>query len=211
MSRSGGPSCGRAALRFCRTDADARGYHLAYSRAISAIADHCKSDSVAENPGISVKLSALHPRYEVAQEARVIEELVPRVRALALLAKSAGMGFNIDAEEADRLSLSLDVISAVLAEPALAGWEGFGVVVQAFGQRAPLVLDYLYDLATRLDRKIMVRLVKGAYWDAEIKRAQVEASQLRQKQRHIGRGIRKGQVRQRSSSTQGRLLRTRKP
>jgi RHH-type proline utilization regulon transcriptional repressor/proline dehydrogenase/delta 1-pyrroline-5-carboxylate dehydrogenase len=157
-----------------RTDADARGYHLAYSRAISAIADHCKSDNVAENPGISVKLSALHPRYEVAQEARVMEELVPRVRALALLAKSADMGFNIDAEEADRLSLSLDVISAVLSEPALAGWEGFGVVVQAFGQRAPLVLDYLYDVATRLDRKIMVRLVKGAYWDAEIKRAQVE-------------------------------------
>lgn len=157
-----------------RTDADARFYHLAYSRAISAIADHCSNDSVAENPGISVKLSALHPRYEVAQEARVMEELVPRVRALALLAKSAGMGFNIDAEEADRLSLSLDVIGAVLSEPALAGWDGFGVVVQAFGQRAPLVLDHLHDMATRLDRKIMVRLVKGAYWDAEIKRAQVE-------------------------------------
>ena len=157
-----------------RTDADARFYHLAYSRAISAIADHCTNDSVAENPGISVKLSALHPRYEVAQQARVMEELAPRVRALALLAKSAGMGFNIDAEEADRLSLSLDVISAVLSEPALAGWDGFGVVVQAFGQRAPLVLDCLHDMATQLDRKIMVRLVKGAYWDAEIKRAQVE-------------------------------------
>ena len=157
-----------------RTDADARGYHLAYSRAISAIADHCTHDTVAENPGISVKLSALHPRYEVAQEARVMSELVPRVRALALLAKSAGMGFNIDAEEADRLSLSLDVIEAVLAEPALAGWDGFGIVVQAFGQRAPLVLDHLYHLAEKLDRRIMVRLVKGAYWDAEIKRAQIE-------------------------------------
>jgi RHH-type proline utilization regulon transcriptional repressor/proline dehydrogenase/delta 1-pyrroline-5-carboxylate dehydrogenase len=157
-----------------RTDADARGYHLSYSRAISAIAEHCTHDSVAQNPGISVKLSALHPRYEVAQQARVMEELVPRVRALALIAKSAGMGFNIDAEEADRLSLSLDVISAVLAEPALAGWDGFGVVVQAYGQRAPVVIDYLNDLAIRLDRKIMVRLVKGAYWDAEIKRAQVE-------------------------------------
>ncbi|WP_375255405.1 bifunctional proline dehydrogenase/L-glutamate gamma-semialdehyde dehydrogenase PutA [Yoonia sp.] len=157
-----------------RTEADARGYHLAYARAISAIAEHCHSDSVAKNPGISVKLSALHPRYEVAQEARVMEELVPRVRALALLAKSAGMGFNIDAEEADRLSLSLDVIGAVLSEPALAGWGGFGVVVQAFGQRAALVLDHLYALATQCDRKIMVRLVKGAYWDAEIKRAQVE-------------------------------------
>ncbi len=157
-----------------RTDADARGYHLAYSRAISVIADHCTHDSVAQNPGISVKLSALHPRYEVAQAPRVMAELVPRVRALAMLAKSAGMGFNIDAEEADRLSLSLDVIEAVLSEPALAGWDGFGVVVQAYGQRAPLVIDYLNDLAVRLDRKIMVRLVKGAYWDAEIKRAQVE-------------------------------------
>ncbi|WP_341366571.1 bifunctional proline dehydrogenase/L-glutamate gamma-semialdehyde dehydrogenase PutA [Yoonia sp. BS5-3] len=157
-----------------RTEADARGYHLAYSRAISVIADHCVHESVAENPGISVKLSALHPRYELAQRARVMAELVPRVRALAMLAKSAGMGFNIDAEEADRLSLSLEVIGAVLCDPALAGWDGFGVVVQAYGQRAPLVIDHLHALATRLDRKIMVRLVKGAYWDAEIKRAQVE-------------------------------------
>ena len=157
-----------------RTEADARGYHLSYSRAISAIAEHCTSGDVAENPGISVKLSALHPRYEVAQEDRVMAELVPRVRALAMLAKSAGMGFNIDAEEADRLSLSLDVIAAVLAEPALAGWDGFGVVVQAYGQRASLVIDHIHGLARQLDRRIMVRLVKGAYWDAEIKRAQVE-------------------------------------
>lgn len=158
-----------------RTDADARAYHLAYSRAISNIAQHCTHGSVAENPGISVKLSALHARYEVAQEARVMEELVPRVRALAMLAKSAGMGFNIDAEEADRLSLSLDVIEAVLSEPALRGWDGFGIVVQAYGQRAGLTIDFLHDLAQRLDRKIMIRLVKGAYWDAEIKRAQVES------------------------------------
>ena len=157
-----------------RTEADARGYHLAYSRAISAIATGCTNSTVAENPGISVKLSALHPRYEVAQQTRVMDELVPRVRALALLAKSAGMGFNIDAEEADRLALSLDVIDAVLSDKSLAGWDGFGVVVQAYGQRAGLVLDALYDMAQRSDRKIMVRLVKGAYWDAEIKRAQVE-------------------------------------
>ncbi len=157
-----------------RTEADARTYHLAYSRAIAAIATHCTHDSVAQNPGISVKLSALHPRYEVAQSARVMEELVPRVRALALLAKAAGMGFNIDAEEADRLALSLDVIEAVLGDPALRDWDGFGVVVQAYGQRAGHVLDWLHDLAVRLDRRIMVRLVKGAYWDAEIKRAQVE-------------------------------------
>ncbi len=157
-----------------RTDADARAYHLAYSRAISNIAQHCIHGSVAENPGISVKLSALHARYEVAQKARVMKELVPRVRALAMLAKSAGMGFNIDAEEADRLSLSLDVIETVLSEPALGGWDGFGIVVQAYGQRAGLTIDFLHDLAQRLDRKIMIRLVKGAYWDAEIKRAQVE-------------------------------------
>lgn len=157
-----------------RTDADAKGYHLAYSRAIAAIATNCDNADVAENPGISVKLSALHPRYEIAQEARVMEELVPRLRSLALVAKSAGMGLNIDAEEADRLSLSLDVIDTVLSDPGLKGWDGFGVVVQAYGQRASHVIDALYDMATRLDRKIMVRLVKGAYWDAEIKRSQVE-------------------------------------
>ncbi len=157
-----------------RTDSDAKHYHLAYSKAISAIASHCTQSSVAENPGISVKLSALHPRYEVAQSAVVMRDLVPRLRSLAILAKSAGMGFNIDAEEADRLAISLDVIEAVISEPALAGWDGFGVVVQAYGKRASLVIDTLYDMAKRHDRKIMVRLVKGAYWDAEIKRAQVQ-------------------------------------
>ncbi|MFN3662713.1 bifunctional proline dehydrogenase/L-glutamate gamma-semialdehyde dehydrogenase PutA [Yoonia sp.] len=157
-----------------RTAADADHYQQSYASAIESIAQHCAHGSVAENPGISVKLSALHPRYEVAQETRVMAELVPRLRELALLAKAAGMGFNIDAEEADRLSLSLDVIHAVLADPALAGWGGFGVVVQAYGQRASLVIDQLYHMATDLDRNIMVRLVKGAYWDSEIKRAQVQ-------------------------------------
>ena len=156
-----------------RTDADATRYHLSYSRAITAIANACNNKDIRDNPGISVKLSALHPRYEVAQRAAVMDILVPRLRSLALLAKSAKMGLNIDAEEADRLSLSLDVIAAVLAEPALAGWDGFGVVVQAYGKRASHVIDFLYDLSTRLDRRIMVRLVKGAYWDTEIKRAQV--------------------------------------
>ncbi|TCL09951.1 L-proline dehydrogenase /delta-1-pyrroline-5-carboxylate dehydrogenase [Shimia isoporae] len=157
-----------------KTDADAMQYHLAYSRAISAIATACTHSDIRENPGISVKLSALHPRYEVSQRDRVMSELVPRLRSLALLAKSAGMGLNIDAEEADRLSLSMDVIETVLAEPALAGWNGFGVVVQAYGKRAGATIDYLYEIATKLDRKIMIRLVKGAYWDTEIKRAQVE-------------------------------------
>ncbi|WP_170347908.1 bifunctional proline dehydrogenase/L-glutamate gamma-semialdehyde dehydrogenase PutA [Ruegeria atlantica] len=157
-----------------RTEADAARYHLSYSRAIAAIADACTHDDIRANPGISVKLSALHPRYELAQEQRVMEELVPRLRALCLLAKAAGMGLNIDAEEADRLSLSLQVIEAVMGEPALAGWDGFGIVVQAYGPRAGLVLDTLYDMAERHDRKLMVRLVKGAYWDTEVKRAQVE-------------------------------------
>jgi RHH-type proline utilization regulon transcriptional repressor/proline dehydrogenase/delta 1-pyrroline-5-carboxylate dehydrogenase len=157
-----------------RTEADAAQYHLAYSRAIVAIAEACTSDDIRKNPGISVKLSALHPRFEVAQADRVMVELVPRLRSLALLAKSAGMGLNIDAEEADRLSLSLSVIKQVLREPALTGWDGFGVVVQAYGPRAGLVIDTLYEMAQHLDRKIMVRLVKGAYWDTEIKRAQVE-------------------------------------
>ncbi len=160
---------GEAAL----TDADARRYHLSYSRAISAISRACLHGDIRENPGISVKLSALHPRYERAQEHRVLRDLVPRLRSLAMLAKSAGMGLNIDAEEADRLSLSLEVIEAVLCDDALAGWNGFGVVVQAYGPRAGKVIDALYDMAQRHDRRIMVRLVKGAYWDTEIKRAQV--------------------------------------
>ncbi|MDF1669198.1 MAG: bifunctional proline dehydrogenase/L-glutamate gamma-semialdehyde dehydrogenase PutA [Roseovarius sp.] len=155
------------------TDEDATRYHLSYSRAITAISNACIHKDIRKNPGISVKLSALHPRYEVAQRDQVMDILMPRLRSLALLAKSAGMGLNIDAEEADRLSLSMDVIEATLSEPSLAGWDGFGVVVQAYGQRAGHTLDYLYGLAERLDRKITVRLVKGAYWDTEIKAAQV--------------------------------------
>ncbi len=154
------------------TERDARRYHLSYSEAIAAIAKACVSDDIRENPGISVKLSALHPRYEFAQRDRALEELVPRVRALALLAKSGGMGFNIDAEEAARLDLSLDVIEAVVSDPALKGWDGFGVVVQAYGPRAGFVIDWLYALAEKLDRRFMVRLVKGAYWDTEVKLAQ---------------------------------------
>nr|WP_223274755.1 bifunctional proline dehydrogenase/L-glutamate gamma-semialdehyde dehydrogenase PutA [Tateyamaria sp. syn59] len=161
---------GEAAL----TEADARRYHLSYSRAISAIARACTSDDIRENPGISVKLSALHPRYERAQVDAVMRDLVPRLRSLTLLAASAGMGLNVDAEEADRLSLSLQVIDAVMGEAALAGWDGFGIVVQAYGPRAGITIDAIHDMATRHDRKVMVRLVKGAYWDTEIKRAQVE-------------------------------------
>jgi len=156
-----------------RTTHDAARYAASYASAIAAIARGCKGADVRANPGISVKLSALHPRYEVAQEARVMAELVPVVRRLARAAARAGMGFNIDAEEADRLALSLKVIEAVLADPDLKGWDGFGVVVQAYGRRAGPVIDWLYATAKRFDRRLMVRLVKGAYWDAEVKRAQV--------------------------------------
>ncbi|AVF02605.1 MULTISPECIES: bifunctional proline dehydrogenase/L-glutamate gamma-semialdehyde dehydrogenase PutA [Devosia] len=156
-----------------RTAEDAQRYFHAYLNAINALAPHCIHGSVRDNPGISVKLSALHPRYEFAQRERVMTELVDVTRQLALVAAKANMGFNIDAEEADRLDLSLDVIEAVLETPELAGWNGFGVVVQAYGKRVLPLIDWLEETAARLDRRIMVRLVKGAYWDAEIKRAQV--------------------------------------
>ena len=156
------------------SDGDALSYHKAYSDAILEISKAAISDDIRKNPGISVKLSALHPRYDMLHRKQVMEDLVARVLELALLAKSAGIGFNIDAEEAARLDLSLDVIEALLSEAELSGWDGFGVVVQAYGKRASLVIDWLYQLAQKLDRRIMVRLVKGAYWDTEIKLAQVE-------------------------------------
>ncbi|MTI16324.1 bifunctional proline dehydrogenase/L-glutamate gamma-semialdehyde dehydrogenase PutA [Rhodobacteraceae bacterium RKSG542] len=159
---------GEAAL----TDKDAKHYHLAYSKAISSIATYATHATSHANPGISVKLSALHPRYEFAKKERVLKELVPRVLSLMQLARSCNIGFNIDAEEADRLDISLDVIGALMADPALEGWEGFGIVVQAFTPRASHVIDWLYAMAQKYDRKIMARLVKGAYWDTEIKRAQ---------------------------------------
>lgn len=155
-----------------RTEADAKRYHLAYGRAITTLASACHAADSRRNPGISIKLSALHPRYEALKRERVMAELMPRAKSLALLAKSAGMGLNIDAEEADRLDLSLDVIEALLRDPALRAWDGFGVVVQAYGPRASHVIDWLYALAETLNCRLMVRLVKGAYWDTEIKRAQ---------------------------------------
>lgn len=156
-----------------RTHADAGRYFDAYRHAIEALAPHCTSQNTRDNPGISVKLSALHPRYEVAQRQTMMPELVRRTVELARAAAQANMGFNIDAEEADRLDLSLDVVEALLAEPALSGWDRLGVVVQAYGKRALPLIDWLQESAARSDRRIMVRLVKGAYWDAEIKRAQV--------------------------------------
>ncbi|MBT4406180.1 MAG: bifunctional proline dehydrogenase/L-glutamate gamma-semialdehyde dehydrogenase, partial [Acidiferrobacteraceae bacterium] len=156
-----------------RCEADARRYHLSYSEAISALAPSCSSTHVRDNPGISVKLSALHPRFEHAQRQRVLDELLGRVAALAQLARSAGMGFNIDAEESERLDLTLDIVEALMSDPSLVDWDGFGVVVQAYHLGAGAVIDWLYCLAQHHRRRIMVRLVKGAYWDTEIKRAQV--------------------------------------
>src|SRR5665213_117169 len=156
------------------TQEDAARYYAAYENAIHAIGKATAGGDPYESNGISIKLSALHPRYVRAQGVRVLSELLPRVVELAKLAKSYNIGFNIDAEEADRLELSLDLLEALCIEAQLQGWNGLGFVVQAYGRRCPFVLDFIIDLAKRSNRRIMVRLVKGAYWDSEIKRAQVD-------------------------------------
>ncbi len=155
------------------TAADAAKYFKDYETAIAEIAKAATASRPVDNPGISVKLSALHPRYEYGKRARVLDELGARARALAIQAREADIGFNIDAEEAARLDLSLDLIEALMRDPKLDGWDGFGVVVQAYQRRAPFVIDWLAAMARETGRRIMVRLVKGAYWDGEIKRAQV--------------------------------------
>lgn len=156
------------------TEQNAARYLADYQNAIHAIGQVAAGRGVYEAPGISIKLSALHPRYVRSQAARVTGELLPRLQGLALLAKNYGIGLNIDAEEADRLELSLDLLESLAMDPKLAGWNGLGFVVQAYGKRCAPVIDWIIDLATRIGRRIMVRLVKGAYWDAEIKRAQVD-------------------------------------
>jgi RHH-type proline utilization regulon transcriptional repressor/proline dehydrogenase/delta 1-pyrroline-5-carboxylate dehydrogenase len=155
-----------------RTAADAERYLASYHQAIAAIGQSAGNAPLPNRPGISVKLSALHPRYEAVSRDRVMRELVPKLLGLARAAKAHDLNFTIDAEEADRLELSLEVIAAVLADPSLEGWEGFGLAVQAYQKRALAVIEWLDDLATRLDRRLMVRLVKGAYWDTEVKRSQ---------------------------------------
>ncbi|MBL8659720.1 MAG: bifunctional proline dehydrogenase/L-glutamate gamma-semialdehyde dehydrogenase PutA [Rhodospirillales bacterium] len=155
-----------------RTMADAERYFRSYANAIAAIGAAAKDRDVISGPGISVKLSALHPRYEVAQADRVMAEVVPRLRELARAAAAAEIALTIDAEEADRLDLSLDVIAALAGERSLAGWGGLGVVVQTYQKNAPHVIEWLAETARKARRRLMVRLVKGAYWDAEIKRAQ---------------------------------------
>ena len=161
---------GEAAL----TATDAQKYFDAYLNAIRVLGNHASSEQedLFANPGISVKLSALHPRYEYAQQQRVLEELPPLLLELARAAKAANINMTVDAEEADRLELSLHIFEQVLLDDALSGWDGFGLAVQAYQKRAIFVIEHLNELSHRSGHRIPIRLVKGAYWDTEIKRAQ---------------------------------------
>ncbi len=155
-----------------RTAADAARYFNSYASAIEAIGRAADRRPLPDRPGISVKLSALHPRFEAVSHGRVMTELVPRLIDLARRAKAHDLNFTVDAEEADRLELSLEVIAAAFGDASLTGWDGFGLAIQAYQKRAEAVIDYTDALARALNRRMMVRLVKGAYWDTEIKRAQ---------------------------------------
>ncbi len=155
-----------------RTGADARRYCESYAHAIETIGATARPGPLPERPGISVKLSALHPRFEPMSRPRVLAELGPRIAGLARLAKQHDLNFTIDAEEADRLELSLEIVDGLLADPSLAEWRGFGLAVQAYQKRALAVIDYVAAAARHYNRRLMLRLVKGAYWDTEIKRAQ---------------------------------------
>ena len=153
------------------TYADAERYKQAYAHAIDQLAK-VSGDTISSRPGISVKLSALHPRYEFSHKPSMLAPMLDSVHFLAAKAATAGVGFNIDAEEADRQDLSLDIIESLLKDPALNSWDGLGIVVQAYSRRALPLIEWLIAAAQKYDRKIMIRLVKGAYWDSEIKQAQ---------------------------------------
>lgn len=160
-----------------RTMKDAERYLKSYQDAIDEIGKVAAGKGMGKNdprktPGISVKLSAIHPRYEFTHKERVMEELVPKLKALCLQAKSFNIGLTVDAEESERLDISLDIIEAVFSDSDLGDWQGFGIALQAYQKRAIHVVDWLRELTLRVDRKMMVRLVKGAYWDTEIKNAQ---------------------------------------
>lgn len=161
---------GEAAL----TAADAQRYFDAYHAAIDAIGAANAGRGVIDGPGVSIKLSALHPRYSRAQYARVMDELYPRLLALAQAARAVDIGLHIDAEECDRLELSLDLLERLCFEPSLTGWQGIGFVIQAYQKRATAVVEHVIALARRSGRRLLVRLVKGAYWDSEVKRAQLD-------------------------------------
>jgi RHH-type proline utilization regulon transcriptional repressor/proline dehydrogenase/delta 1-pyrroline-5-carboxylate dehydrogenase len=156
------------------TELDAERYVASYEQSIRAIGMASNGRGIFEGPGISVKLSALHTRYSRAQRDRVMAELLPRLTKLALLARQYDIAINIDAEESDRLELSLDLLESLCFDPRLKGWNGIGFVVQAYLKRCPYVIDHVIDLARRSGHRLMIRLVKGAYWDAEIKRAQLD-------------------------------------
>jgi len=157
-----------------RTMEDADRYFQSYMMAINVIGQAAKKRGPLKSPGISVKLSAIHPRYRFSHRDRVMNELVPRLKTLALAAKGYDISFTVDAEEADRLELSMDVIEAVFADKDLAGWEGFGLAIQAYSKRCLPLIEWLRALTVRVGRKLMVRLVKGAYWDSEVKVSQIE-------------------------------------
>ena len=157
-----------------QTAEDAERYFQSYEQAIHAIGQTTIGASIYLRAGISIKLSALHPRYSYTQRERVMLELYPRVKSLAMLACHYNIGLNLDAEEADRLDLSLDILEKLCFETELCDWQGIGFVVQAYQKRAPYVIDFVIDLARRSQHRLMIRLVKGAYWDSEIKRAQIE-------------------------------------
>lgn len=154
------------------TMADAEQYFASYMHAIVTIGKTNQNKNIYSGPGISIKLSALHPRYEWRQRERVLTELTPKIIDLVLAAKERNIGVTIDAEEAERLDLSLDIFNLIVADPRCAGWNGLGLAVQAYQKRAVYVIDYIIDLARKHQRRIMLRLVKGAYWDSEIKLAQ---------------------------------------
>jgi RHH-type proline utilization regulon transcriptional repressor/proline dehydrogenase/delta 1-pyrroline-5-carboxylate dehydrogenase len=157
-----------------RTATDAERYFLAYQNSIQAIGEHSRGKGFIEGPGISVKLSALHPRYEYSKKRIVVSAVVDKLRALAFQAKELGISLTVDAEEADRLDISLDILEAVFSDAALGDWEGLGLAVQAYQKRAFYLIDWLSETAKRYNRRWMIRLVKGAYWDSEIKESQVK-------------------------------------
>ncbi|HDR1022577.1 TPA: bifunctional proline dehydrogenase/L-glutamate gamma-semialdehyde dehydrogenase PutA [Pasteurella multocida] len=164
---------GEAAL----TEEDADRYYQDYINSIHVVGKSSKGQGVYNSSGVSIKLSAIHPRYSLSQHQRVIDELYPKVKYLFLLAKQYDIGLNIDAEEADRLEISFDLLDRLLTDPELAGFNGVGLVVQAYQKRCFFAIDYLIEQARKHQRKIMVRLVKGAYWDSEVKRAQADGAE----------------------------------
>ncbi|AXY56515.1 trifunctional transcriptional regulator/proline dehydrogenase/L-glutamate gamma-semialdehyde dehydrogenase [Acinetobacter chinensis] len=161
---------GEAAL----TEHDAERYYEDYTNAIHAIGKASAEKDVYDGPGISIKLSALHPRYQRAQIGRVHNELYGKILQLAQLAKQYNIGLNIDAEESERLEISLELLERLCFEPSLNDWKGIGFVIQAYQKRCFYVVDYIIDLAKRSEKRLMIRLVKGAYWDSEIKKAQMD-------------------------------------